>query len=165
MCLWNGFIAAAPGHPFLAKVIETVVNNVRNRFTSVDVDNLFCPEPELSILHAFDTLFTAGPCILGAMVNKVLGRHGQTPFEAGEMDIWEAGKKAAAEKGTEFVIGVDDKPSSRIPGRTIILHQNKWDVSLLHVHVVYVYVLCRTLLIAHTTSLSVCRWERIALPC
>ena len=35
MCLWNGFIAAAPGHPYLAKAIETVVNQVRNRFTSV----------------------------------------------------------------------------------------------------------------------------------
>ena len=129
MCLWNGFIAAAPGHPFLAKVIETVVNNVRNRFTSVDIDNLFCPEPELSILHAFDTLFTAGPCVLGASLNKVLGRHGQTPFEAGETDIWEASKNAAAKKGMEFVIGVDDKQSSRMPGRTVILHQNKWDVS------------------------------------
>jgi hypothetical protein len=134
MCLWNGFIAAAPGHPFLAKVIETVVNNVRNRFTSVDVDHLFCPDPELSILHAFDTLFTAGPCILGAMVNKVLGRHGQTPFEAGEMDIWQASKaqkKKNTKKGDhhDFVIGVDDRPSARIPGRTIILHQNKWDVS------------------------------------
>ena len=87
MCLWNGLIAAAPGHPFLARVIETVVNNVRNRFTSVDVDNLFCPDPELSILHAFDTLFTAGPCILGATINKVLGRNGQTQFEAGSADV------------------------------------------------------------------------------
>lgn len=128
MCLWNGLIASAPGHPFLAKVIETVVNNVRNRFTSVDVDNLFCPEPELSILHAFDTLFTAGPCILGAMINKVLGRHGQTPFKAGEIDIWEASKEQALAKKQEFVIGVDDKPSMRIPGRTIILHQDKWDM-------------------------------------
>lgn len=129
MCLWNGLIASAPGHPFLAKVIETVVNNVRNRFTSVDVDNLFCPDPELSILHAFDTLFTAGPCILGAMINKVLGRHGQTPFKAGEIDIWEASKEQALAKKQEFVIGVEDKPSMRIPGRTIILHQDKWDVS------------------------------------
>eukprot|EP00980_Cylindrotheca_fusiformis_P001952 scaffold443_cov125-Cylindrotheca_fusiformis.AAC.1 len=128
MCLWNGFIAAAPGHPYLAKVIETVVNNVRNRFTSVDVDNLFCPDPELSILHAFDTLFTAGPCILGAMINKVLGRNGQTPFEAGEIDIWEASKQHAQAKNKEFIIGVDDKPSSRIPGRTIILYQDKWDM-------------------------------------
>ena len=122
-------IAAAPGHPFLAKVIETVVNNVRNRFTSVDVDNMFCPDPELSVLHAFDTLFTAGPCILGAMVNKVLGRHGQTSFEAGEIDPWEATRQTDAEKGSEFVIGVDDAPMLRIPGRTIILHQDKWDVS------------------------------------
>mmetsp|Transcript_22313 Transcript_22313/g.53066 ORF Transcript_22313/g.53066 Transcript_22313/m.53066 type:complete len:793 (+) Transcript_22313:312-2690(+) len=128
MCLWNGFLASAPGHPFLAKTIETVVNNVRNRFTVVDIDNMFCPNPELSVLHAFDTLFTAGPCILGAMVNKVLGRHGQTSFEAGEIDLWERSKQAALEKGTEFVIGVDDKPNKRIPGRAIILSQNKFDM-------------------------------------
>ena len=128
MCLWNGFIAAAPGHPFLAKTIETVVNNIRNRFTSVDTDNMFCPHPELSILHAFDTLFTAGPCMLGAMVNKVLGRHGQTTFEAGEIDLWERSKQSALEKGTEFIIDVDDKPSKKIPGRVVILHQNKLDM-------------------------------------
>jgi len=128
MCLWNGFIAAAPGHPFLAKTIETVVNNIRNRFTGVDTDSLFCPNPELSVLHAFDTLFTAGPCILGAMVNKVLGRHGQTSFEAGEIDLWERSKQAALEKGTEFIISVDDKPNDKIPGRTIVLHQSKWDM-------------------------------------
>lgn len=128
MCLWNGFIAAAPGHPFLAKTIETVVNNIRNRFTSVDTDNMFCPHPELSILHAFDTLFTAGPCMLGAMVNKVLGRHGQTTFESGEIDLWERSKQSALEKGTEFVIGVDDKLSKKIPGRVVILSQNKLDM-------------------------------------
>lgn len=130
MCLWNGLIAAAPGHPYLAKVIETVVNNVRNRFTSVDVDNLFCPNPELSVLHAFDTLFTAGPCALGAALNTVLGRHGQTQFEAGEIDPWAEKRKEAAEKGTEFVIGIDDRPDLRIPGRTVILKQDKWDVSI-----------------------------------
>ena len=64
MCLWNGFIAAAPGHPILVKAIETVVNHVRNRFTSVDMDATFCPDPELSVLHAYDTLFTAGPYVL-----------------------------------------------------------------------------------------------------
>jgi mannosyltransferase OCH1-like enzyme len=108
MCLWNGFIAAAPGHPFLAEAIETVVNNVRNRFTSVDVDATFCPDPELSILHAFDTLFSAGPCLLGSVVNKVLGRHGQTQFEAGT--ITPINKNVV------------------LPGRTVILHQNKWDM-------------------------------------
>ena len=67
-CVWNGWIASAPGHPFLAKAIETVVNQVRNRFTSVDVDARFCEtgpiagKQEMSILHSFDMLFTAGPC-------------------------------------------------------------------------------------------------------
>jgi hypothetical protein len=114
MCLWNGFIAAAPGHPFLAKAIETVVNQVRNRFTSVDVDATFCPSPELSILHAFDTLFTAGPCLLGASINRVLDRNPQTQYVAGEIDS---------------STGQDNEDSSAgIPGRTVILQQNKWDM-------------------------------------
>lgn len=32
-CVWNGLLAAAPGHPYLAKAIENVVNQVRNKFT------------------------------------------------------------------------------------------------------------------------------------
>lgn len=128
MCLWNGFIAAAPAHPFLAKAIETVVNNIRNRFTSVDVDATFCPDPELSVLHAFDTLFTAGPCILGSVVNKVLGRHGQMQFEAGEIDPWINPTQSATKTGNAVVRKLDKEPRLRIPGRTIILNQNKWDM-------------------------------------
>jgi len=128
MCLWNGFIAAAPGHPFLAKAIETVVNQIRNRFTSVDTDATFCPNPELSILHAFDTLFTAGPCILGASINRSLGRHGQTAFEPGEIHQWTGEQRQRTLTGTSFVVGADDHVSSRVPGRTIILNQNKWDM-------------------------------------
>jgi hypothetical protein len=119
MCLWNGFIASAPGHPYLAKAIETVVNQVRNRFTSVDVDATFCPDPELSILHAFDTLFTAGPCLLGSSINRVLGRHGQTQFEAGVI---------ATSSEMPVTDGSPASTSSSIPGRSIILHQNKWDM-------------------------------------
>jgi hypothetical protein len=107
MCLWNGLMAAAPGHPFIAKVVERVVNTVRNRYTSVDMDNLFCPNPELSVLHAYDMLFTAGPCILGAMVNQALGRDGQTHYEAGELPRVE-----------------------NVPGRSIVLNQRKSDVSV-----------------------------------
>lgn len=112
MCLWNGFIAAAPGHPFLAKAIETVVNQVRNRFTSVDVDATFCPDPELSILHAFDTLFTAGPCLLGSSVNRVLGRNPQSSFQPGEIPF----------------NSYNDLPSDDLMGRTIIMQQDKWDM-------------------------------------
>ena len=45
MCLWNGLLATAPGHPYLARAMEQVTNGVRNRFTLVDVDNSMCPAP------------------------------------------------------------------------------------------------------------------------
>ena len=71
-CLWNGLIASAPGHPFLARTIEIVVNNIRNRFTAVDYDDMLCPNPILSVTHTVDTLFTCGPCIMGAAINNLL---------------------------------------------------------------------------------------------
>jgi hypothetical protein len=104
MCLWNGLIAAAPGHPYLAKAIETVVNQVRNRFTSLDVDAQMCPAPALSIVHTFPTLFTAGPCLLGSSVNRVMKRHPMTGFGHGEYKV------------------------EGIYGKTVILEQNKKDM-------------------------------------
>lgn len=144
MCLWNGLIAAAPGHPFLAKAIETIVNQVRNRFTSVDIDESFCEyhddkdkikSPELSVLHAYDTLFTAGPCLLGSSINRVLGRQGQTSFHPGELKgLSDKSHQAKMKQGTSFVIGIPEGAhdehyrQARVPGRTVILHQNKWDM-------------------------------------
>jgi hypothetical protein len=103
MCLWNGLIASIPAHPFLAQAIETIVNQVRNRFTSIDIDATYCPNPELSILHAYDTLFTAGPCLLGAALNRVLERPWQQSHVPGSVH-------------------------HKSLGRTVILHQNKWDM-------------------------------------
>jgi hypothetical protein len=120
-CLWNGLLAVAPGHPFLAKTIELVVNNVRNRFTSVDIDDMLCPNPQLSVSHSVDTLFVCGPCILGAGMNMVLGRHMQTEWKIGDVDIW------STEDGVEIPVPPDD-PRLQIPGRTIILNQNKEDM-------------------------------------
>lgn len=121
-CLWNGLIASAPGHPFLARTIELVVNNIRNRFTSVDYDDMLCPNPVLSVSHTVDTLFTCGPCILGAGVNDLLGRHMQTQFEAGDVDAWGAlGEGGAA-------TALPDDPRRRVPGRTVLLEQDKEDM-------------------------------------
>jgi hypothetical protein len=76
-----------------------VVNQVRNRFTEVDIDATFCPNQELHVLHTSRDLFTAGPCLLGTTVNRVLGRDPQAHFKDGEID----GKALG------------------IPGRTVIL--------------------------------------------
>jgi hypothetical protein len=88
VCLWKGFMAAYPGHVYLAKVIENVVNGVRNRYNDVDHAHMAtCP------LQIYDgrmvnsaTLFATGPCMLGLTVNQVLGRHEQAAFEVGEVE-------------------------------------------------------------------------------
>jgi Glycosyltransferase sugar-binding region containing DXD motif len=125
-CLWNGLMSVAPGHPFLAQTIQNVVNNVRNRFTSVDYDDMLCPNPILSVSHTVDTLFTCGPCILGASMNDVLQRHRQTGFEYGDMDLFETERQKYSTKRS-IAVPADD-PRWLIPGRTIILRQNKEDM-------------------------------------
>jgi len=122
-CLWNGLLAVAPGHPFIAKAIEMVVNLIRNRYTGVDIDDMLCPSPNLEHSHSWDLLFVTGPCILGGAVNSVLGRHIQTEILPGEMNIW---NMPFANQGG---LGLSPGPGpSSIPGRTIILGQNKTDM-------------------------------------
>lgn len=119
--VWQGFIAAAPGHPFLAKAIESVVNGVRNRFTSIDIDATFCPTPNYKVLHMFDVLFTAGPGLLGASINRVLGRHGQTLLPPGDLI-------PENDEGADFVKVPLDHHGKKLPGRSVILKQNKEDM-------------------------------------
>jgi hypothetical protein len=86
LCLWNAFVAASPGHPYLAKAIENVVNAVRNRYNYVDLAHMVtCPfkARETEVTRVV-TLLATGPCMLGLTVNQVLGRHEQTPLELGE---------------------------------------------------------------------------------
>jgi hypothetical protein len=88
ICLWNGFMAASPGHPYLAKVIENVVNGIRNRYNEVDHAHMAsCPmQVGPTEMHRSATLYATGPCMLGLTVNQVLGRHEQSSFELGEFD-------------------------------------------------------------------------------
>jgi hypothetical protein len=100
-------MASAPGHPILAEAIETLVNQVRNKFTSLDIDARFCPSPDISILHSAALLFTTGPCLLGASINRALGRPGQMQFEPGEIPLSSV------------------QPPILVPGRTVILDQQR----------------------------------------
>jgi len=95
------------------------------------MDATFCPTPNFKVLHMFDVLFTAGPCLLGASMNRVLGRHGQTLLEPGEL------VPVDEEAGASFVHVSDSNGNNgnsiktngvKIPGRTVILKQNKWDM-------------------------------------
>ncbi|GAX23827.1 hypothetical protein FisN_20Hh029 [Fistulifera solaris] len=126
-CLWNGFLAAAPAHPFLAQAIQNVVNHVRNRYTSIDYDDMLCPNPDFSVSHTWDTLLTSGPCILGASVNDVLGLHRQTGFEPGDIaqiSNRDVGHSDGADHTQMMNVSPDDA-RSLIPGRSIILKQDR----------------------------------------
>ncbi len=107
-CMWNGLMATAPGHPFIAKAIELIVNQVLNRFTAVDIDNMLCPGVALDHSHAWDLLYITGPCIIGAAINVLLGKHMQSDIIPGYLNTSSA--------------------LSEIPGRSIILSQNKEDM-------------------------------------
>lgn len=118
-CLWNGFIASAPGHPFIARTIELVVNSIRNRFTAVDFDDMLCPKqenhpfPDLDLSHSFDLLYLSGPCILGSAINDVIGRHMQAHIPPGEL---------------QFDHSTSTFGKVSIQGRTLILGQNKTEM-------------------------------------
>ena len=77
----------------MAKVVEIVVNNIWNRFTRVEYNNMLYPNLVLLVSHVVD-------CILGVAVNKVIGQHKQAGFDKGEMDIW--GKHNADQDGDLF---------------------------------------------------------------
>lgn len=109
-CVWNGFLASTPGHPFIAKAIEMVVNNVRNRFTVVDVDDMLCPNPDMQVTQLNNAILLTGPCALGAAMNAVLGRPLQSSFRYGNLTV-------------DSDAGGDD-----IPGRSVVLKQNKSDL-------------------------------------
>jgi hypothetical protein len=125
-CLWNGLLAAAPGHPIIAKTIEMVVNTIRNRYTAVDIDNMLCPTkanhrlPDLDLSHSFDLLYITGPCMLGGALNAVLGEHFQSHITPGEIITW---NNSALNNWDP-----DDKEQPFIEGRTVILAQNKNDM-------------------------------------
>ena len=62
-------------------------------------------------------------------MNRVLGRNGQTSHVPGELHgLWSGDQRELTEQGTSFVLVDDGLMSHRLPGRTIILHQNKWDM-------------------------------------
>jgi hypothetical protein len=132
-CLWNGLLASTPGHPFLMQTIQNVVNGIQNRYTSVDYDDMLCPNPILTVSHTIDMLFTCGPCILGLSINQVLKRHPQTSFEHGEMDLFETERKQDESspippRGPMNAARDLYDPRWLIPGRSILLQQDKRDM-------------------------------------
>jgi hypothetical protein len=73
-------LAKEPGHPFVAKAVERMLNVVLNRGDYYDIEREICrASPEIGAtevwkLRALDILTLTGPCALGLSVNGALGR-------------------------------------------------------------------------------------------
>mmetsp|Transcript_29528 Transcript_29528/g.68312 ORF Transcript_29528/g.68312 Transcript_29528/m.68312 type:complete len:204 (+) Transcript_29528:799-1410(+) len=78
-CLWNGLVGAAPGHPFLARIVERVVTLVSNRADAFDIEMEMCHSVGVSAdawkLRLSPISLLSGPCALGVGVNDGLSNN------------------------------------------------------------------------------------------
>jgi hypothetical protein len=107
--LWQGLIAVSPGHPFLAKAIENIVDHVHKRYSLVDLDADLCPRPNLSVNRIDKAAALTGSCLLAKSVNSILRRHPSEPFVPGQQSVTE-------------------KSADDIPGRVVVLGGNGDDM-------------------------------------
>jgi len=123
-CLWNGFMAAAPAHPYLATAIEMSVNNIRNRYNTVDITDRLCPMPKLSELWNHDIYSVTGPFLLGMAINTVHETSAQAPFAAGTLDRPNGGLNGY---GRTIILnkGKDKTSPNRIKPKSFFDNDNK----------------------------------------
>lgn len=86
-CLWNGIIGSAPGHPFMIRAVERLVNLILERADLYDMERDVCRrvgrEMENWKVRAEPLLLASGPCALGIAVNDMIGRASLAKFEIG----------------------------------------------------------------------------------
>ena len=86
-CLWNGIIGSAPGHPFMIRAVERVVNIILERADVYDMERDVCRRVGRTMenwkVRAEPLLLASGPCALGVAVNDVLGRSSLARFDIG----------------------------------------------------------------------------------
>jgi mannosyltransferase OCH1-like enzyme len=77
-CLWNGIIGSEPGHPFLVRAVERLVNLIIHRADFYDLERDLCRRNGNTMenwkVRAEPHLFLSGPCALGISMNEVLNR-------------------------------------------------------------------------------------------
>ena len=86
-CLWNGLIGSAPGHPYIIRAVERMMNLVLNRADLYDMEREICRNEK----HMGETwktriepnLLLSGPCALGVAVNEAIGRDPVSNFDEG----------------------------------------------------------------------------------
>jgi hypothetical protein len=88
-CLWNGLLGAAPGHPFIVRAVERLVNLILDRSDLLDFEREIAlksgRDTELWKVRVLPELMLSGPCALGVSVNEVLENSPVTNIDVGWM--------------------------------------------------------------------------------
>jgi hypothetical protein len=86
-CLWNGIIGSAPGHPFLIRAVERLVNLILQRADLYDMERDVCRRVGRTMetwkVRSEPLLLASGPCALGVALNDVLGRSSLAKIDIG----------------------------------------------------------------------------------
>lgn len=86
-CLWNGVIGSAPGHPFMTRAVERLVNLILERADLYDMERDVCRRVGREIenwkVRAEPLLLASGPCALGVAVNDAIGRDSLARLDIG----------------------------------------------------------------------------------
>jgi hypothetical protein len=111
-CLWNGLIGAAPGHPFIVRAVERLVNLILERSDLYDMERDICrrvDEPvETWKIRAEPLLLFSGPCALGVAANEARGRPSLEAFDTGWLGLENLGYGGKQDHGDALIL-VGDK--------------------------------------------------------
>ena len=120
-CLWNGLLAAAPGHPVMARAIERVVNLVSSRADVFDMEREMCQvsgkSAEAWKARLCPLLSLSGPCALGVATNIVLGSSSLLArFDLGWLPFNTTGEEFPPQYGEGLILKADksDMEANRI---------------------------------------------------
>uniref|UniRef100_A0A7S4NHU3 Alpha 1,4-glycosyltransferase domain-containing protein n=1 Tax=Odontella aurita TaxID=265563 RepID=A0A7S4NHU3_9STRA len=104
-CLWNGFLGASSGHPFLVRAVERTLNLILERADLFDMERETCRSLRATEgrgggagdagvqgtmedwkVRAEPGLLLSGPCALGVAVNEALGNDPLAAFDVGWLE-------------------------------------------------------------------------------
>ena len=132
-CLWNGLIGAAPGHPFIIRAVERLVNLILERADVFDLERDLCRGGKGSLemwkVRLQTLLLLSGPCGLGVSVNEVLGKSSMQKIDTGWIGLDELEYGGKKDHGDALIMVVDkhDMDGFRISdpeGSTIVASTN-----------------------------------------
>jgi len=115
-CVYNGFIAATPNHPFIRNALGRLVNNVLNRVKEDDITKEFLcgqgwnkekdTDPKVWHIRSFHKSYLTGSCNLGLGIKETLRLNAFASIKPGYLN---------------------DGDRSDVPGKTLFLKMHSRD--------------------------------------